>query len=200
MTRNLGLGLMLALFVGCSSAPKTGILAPKCGRTAVNEHDVEKFGFKAVPDKVVVMRVFATWCPYCKEDLDRIGELFKAGTWKPNEIQIFLLAYSNHGEDRASFDEFVSKRLASFGIPREAVQLEYVDKTYTELVQEKTASGRVLFGGWRGVPFGLVFGKDGRLAFRGHFTMSVPVEDAHYAFVTTLAKETCANEKTAQTF
>jgi hypothetical protein len=56
----------------------------------------------------------------------------------------------------------------------------------------KTASGEPLFTGWNGIPFGLVFGKDGRLAFRGHFTMNDVYEDAHYKFITDLQKETCS--------
>src|SRR4029079_17979045 len=107
-------------------------------------------------------------------------------------VRLFLLAYHNHSEDRKTFDRFVNTKFEQFGIPREAVQIQYVDKTFAELEKTQAASGQKLFEGWQGVPFGMVFGKDGRLAFRGHFTMSDLSEDEHYKFITDLQKENCA--------
>ncbi|MGZ3721864.1 MAG: hypothetical protein ACXVA9_02965 [Bdellovibrionales bacterium] len=183
--------LFLLPLISCSTAPKSGVLAAKCGKTSVQETDMTAFGFKPVPGKVVVMRIFATWCPYCKTDLLKMAQEFKSGKWNADKVNIFLLAYKNHSEDKASFDTFVKKTLHGLGIPREAIQIQYLDKTYAEALPMKNANGAPLFESWKGVPFGLVFGKDGRLAFRGHFTMSDIYEEDHYKFITELQNETC---------
>lgn len=188
--RRLMLIFWLAL-AGCSSVPKSGILAPNCAKTQINEQEMEKFGFHPVNGKIVVVRIFASWCPYCKSDLYRMGSLFKSGAWSAQNVNVFLLAYRNHGEDGTSFADFVKNKFARTGIPREAVQIQYVDKDYTELAKSRSVAGAPLFEDWRGVPFALVFGKDGRLAFRGHFTMSDLSEDAHYKFISGLQHENC---------
>lgn len=184
---------LVFLMLACSSAPKkqTGVIAPTCGKTAVNVSDIETFGFKPAPGKITVMRVFATWCPYCKEDLSEIGGHFRNGDFKNESVQVFLMAYKNPRETHAGFDKFMRESFPKFGIPKEAVQVLYIDKDYTELFKTKSASGEPVFTGWQGVPFGLVFGKDGRLAFRGHFTTSPQFQDGHYLFIKELAGETC---------
>jgi hypothetical protein len=155
------------------------------------EADLSVFGLEPQPGKIIVTRLFATWCPFCKSDLQRMAKLFKNGTWDPETVHVFLIAYQNHSENRSTFDGFRRDGIKSFGFPEGAVHLVYIDKTYPELVRSKNADGRLLFEGWKGVPFGLVFGKDQRLAFRGHFTMSDVSEDQHYAFITGLQKESC---------
>lgn len=106
-------------------------------------------------------------------------------------MNLFLLAYVNHGENKETFAAFLKSGLATMGIPREALQIKFVDKPYAELAKSKGRSGDLLFEGWKGVPFALVFGKDGRLATRGHFTMSDQSEDDHYKFISQLQKENC---------
>lgn len=186
--------LPLLTLLACSSAPvKTPlVLAPHCQSTPVKVSDLQKFGFASAPGKVVVVRLFRISCPVCKEDLIRIGSYFQNGTWSKDKVQLFLIAYRKEGvEDRHTFDAFMRGDIASFGIPLEAVQVVYVDKDYYTLVKSRSASGDLLFDGWRAVPFGLVFGRDGRLAYRGHFTTSTGTEDEHYKFVTQLQKEEC---------
>jgi hypothetical protein len=73
-----------------------------------------------------------------------------------------------------------------------AAQIVYVDRDYKELSAHLGADKKPLFNGWTGVPFSLVFGKDGRLAHRGHFTDSTIVQKAHYQLITDIAKEKCA--------
>jgi hypothetical protein len=154
--------------------------------------DLAKFGFAPAPDKVVVMRLFRVSCPVCKEDLVRIGSYFQNGTWSKDHVQLFLIAYRKEGvEDRHTFDSFMREQMGTFGIPLEAAQVVYVDKDYYALLKSKAASGDLIFDGWRAVPFGLVFARNGRLAYRGHFTTSTGTEDEHYRFVTQLQKENC---------
>jgi hypothetical protein len=189
--RNLIVAAFAVLFVGCSSPPKTGVLAAQCQATAVRESDMEVFGFKSVPGKIVVLRLFATWCPFCKTDLNKIALEFKTKRWTAENVNLFLLAYQNHSETRETLAAFVKDKLAAFGIPREAVQVQFLDKPYAEAKELRSASGEPLFTGWKGIPYSLIFGKDGRLAFRGHFTLDDIYEQNHYRFVTELQKESC---------
>lgn len=182
----------LAFTVSCASTKIAGVVAEKCGSDSpVRSSDMETFGFLPAKNKIIVMRVFATWCPYCKDDLKQIGELFKKGTWKPEDVQIYLMSYKNKRENHDTYLEFIRSTFASFNIPVDAAQIVYVDKDFNELSKTKNIAGKVIFEGWQGVPYGLVFGKDGRLVFRGHFTQGPATQDAHYAFISKLTKETC---------
>lgn len=139
------------------------------------------------------MRVFATWCPYCKDDLAAIGKRFKSGEWKAENVQLYLMTYKNKRENAQTYTAFIRDTFPQYGIPESAAQIVFVDKDFNELSKVKSASGKTMFEGWQGVPFGLVFGKDGRLAFRGHFTQGPPSQDAHYNFISGLSKENCGS-------
>jgi hypothetical protein len=181
------------IFAGCASSTKMpGIVAEKCGATSpVMMSDMESFGFLPVKDKVIVMRVFATWCPYCKDDFTRIGQKFKSGEWNSQNVQLYLMTYKNRRENHKSYLEFIRNTFPKFDIPIDAAQIVYVNKDFTQLVKTKNIAGKLIFEGWQGLPFALVFGKDGRLVFRGHFTQGPPTQDAHYAMISRLTKETC---------
>lgn len=187
--------LFALLLAGCSSSPKRvePILADSCAKTPVQVGDLAPYGFQPAPGKVVVTRLFRVNCPFCKDDLRKIGGYFHDGVWSKDNVQIFLMAYRKEGaEDRRSFDKFMREELNGFGIPPEAAQVVYVDKDYYQLVKARNKNGDLLFEGWRAVPFGLVFAKDGRLAYRGHFTTSPETEETQYAFIKKLQTEVCA--------
>ena len=187
------LSLILSLS-GCASTYKAPsyVLAAKCEDTPVKVSDFEQLGFTAAPGKVVVIRLMRINCPFCKEDLLRIASFYQNGTWDKDKVHLFLIAYRKEGvEDRKTFDNFMREELPNLGIPMEAVQATYIDKDYYALVKAKGKKGELLFEGWKAVPFGLVMGTDGRLAYRGHFTNTAKLEDSHYQFVTSLQKETC---------
>ena len=180
------------IFASCVSSKIPGMLAEKCGADSpVRAHDMSSFGFLPAKNKIIVMRVFATWCPYCKDDLKQIGELFKKGEWKPEDVQIYLMSYRNKRENHKTYLEFIRSTFSSFNIPLDAAQIVYVDKDYNELIKMKNIAGKTIFDGWQGLPYALVFGKDGRLVFRGHFTQGPSVQDAHYAFISKLLRENC---------
>ncbi len=185
--------LPLLFLIACSTTPKkeTGVLASQCGPTAIKVSDLDQLGFKSKPGKVGVMRIFASWCPYCKEDFIEIGTRFKKGDYTPKDTEVYLLAFKNSREDNTTFEEFKNQTFKTYGIPLENTQIVYVNKGFTELGQTPSTSGEAVFTGWQGMPFALVFGKDGRLAFRGHFTTSPMATDSHYAFIQDLIKETC---------
>jgi thiol-disulfide isomerase/thioredoxin len=181
----------LLFLVTCASTGRSGVVARRCGRTDVQVNELEQFGFTLPKNKLAVVRIFATWCPYCKEDLDEIAKRFKNGTWSESNVAILLMTYHNRREDKFSYDDFLKEKLPKIGIPESAVQVVYIDKSAEELGKIKGGDGKSLFEGWKGVPFGLVFGKDGRLIFRGHFTMGPQVQDAHYNLITDRSTETC---------
>lgn len=191
--RRLGLILCAVLFAACSTPKKeTGVLSTACGSTTPSSiQDLAQFGFSPKAGKIGVMRIFATWCPYCKEDLAALGGLFANKKLTPENTEVYLLAFKNSKETKSSFDVFVKKNFAAFGIPKSITQIVYVDKNFEELSKSASASGAPLFTGWQGMPFGLIFAKDGRLAFRGHFTTSPQFQDNHYDFIADLTKETC---------
>ena len=195
--RVLTVATACATVVGCAThrtppQPTEGILAPQCHSTPVSAKDLRTFGFAPAANKVVVVRLFRMSCPFCKEDLLRIGSLFQNGTWSKDKVQLALIAYKKEGvEDRKTFDRFMREEISQFGIPLEAAQVVYVDKDYYKLVRTKNSQGDLVLEGWRAVPFSLVFGKDGRLAYRGHFTSTPTDSDRHYKFVTDLLAEQC---------
>ena len=184
---------LLSLVSACATTPPpSGVLAKTCAATPIRESDVTQFGFNPAPGQIVVMRVFATWCPFCKTDVGRMATLYKTGDWSPTKVKLFLMAYKNRREDQKSFEEFRNERLPAYQFPQDAVQLVYVNQSFEELKKAKSAKGPELFSGWQGVPFGLVFGQDGRLAYRGHFTTSDLAEDEHYKFITQIQNENCS--------
>ncbi|MBX3020937.1 MAG: hypothetical protein KF799_04615 [Bdellovibrionales bacterium] len=190
--------ILLAVFLlsACSSAPKPTILAAKCEDTPVKAADLEPLNFQPAPGKVVVVRLMRINCPFCKEDLRRIGSFFQNGTWNKDKVHLFLIAYRKEGiEDRKTFDKFMREELPGFGIPMEAAQAIYLDKDYYALVRTRNKTDALIFEEWRAVPFGLVFGTDGRLAYRGHFTTSSGAENTHYDFITQLQAENCPTPK-----
>jgi hypothetical protein len=191
------LGASVLATINCTSKPKKiphvdVVAKANCGTTPVNARDLEQFNFSPTPGKVTVVRVFRSTCPFCKEDILRMGEMFRSGKWRTNDIQILFMAYKKEGiESRQSFDRFVREDLNSFAIPLEATQMAFLDKTYPEILQTKSKSGEVIFQDWRAVPYGLVFGRDGRLVYRGHFTTSTGEQDANYKLIAELQAETC---------
>ncbi|HMN67495.1 MAG TPA: hypothetical protein PKC28_03055 [Bdellovibrionales bacterium] len=191
MAKFMALITALACLTGCASTPIPGMVQRACGKTPVNLSAMETLGFTPPKNKVVVMRIFATWCPYCKEDLAAIGQRFKRGQWTEDKVHILLLSYANKREGKDTYTEFITKTFGRYGIPASAAQIIFVDQSYKELMKIKGKDGKALFTTWKGVPFALLFGKDGRLVFRGHFTTSPQVTDGHYRLIGELVQETC---------
>lgn len=187
--------MFLALFTlvaaSCATTGTDKGVVRQCGPTPVMAKDMETFGFTPPKGKILVTRVFSSWCPYCQEDLVEMGSRFKKGEWKPENVHLLLMMYKNRKENKNTYLSFIRDTFPNYGIPLSAAQIVYVDKDYAELIKMKSASKQVLFEGWQGVPFALIFGKDGRLAYRGHFTQSPPMQDRHYDLITGLAKENC---------
>lgn len=183
--------LILSGVVGCSSTntSQSGIVAAECKQTPIQKSDLTKLGITPTPRKITVVRMIGTWCPYCKNDLKQIDDNFTKGTWLPDTVEVFLIAYRSPKENPDTYSEFQSGELSQ--VNTNAIHAVYLDEAYDQLLKIQSHSGEPLLKGWKGVPFGLVFGKDGRLAFRGHFTMSLGFQNNHYKFITKLQKENC---------
>lgn len=191
MTRILALIVLLILSACASRQKLEPVINRSCGKTPIMQTDLSSFNINPAAGKVTVLRIIRSSCPYCKEDLEQIGLMFKTQRWKPEQIQVILMAYRKEGvENRETFDGFV-RELAGKGFPIESVQIVYLDKTYPALLKAKTASGEFIFEDWKAVPYSLVFAKNGRLAYRGHFTMNHASQSAHYDFLTELQSESC---------
>lgn len=192
MFRVLAAFSVLVTLASCQSTRKQDVRPESCGPTPVMLKDLEPFGFQSTGKKVVIVRLFRGSCPFCKEDLRRLGEMFKAKKWSPEDVQLFLIAYYKEGvENQQSFDSFVREQFSSFQIPMEATQIIYINKSYYDLIRSQNAAGKAIFEGWKAVPFGLIFARDGRLADRGHFTQSEASQEGQYKLISRLQKETC---------
>lgn len=198
----LTFALSFAIFfiVGCFSKPKKDgpLIERQCRPTPITSADMARFNVTAKPGRVMIARFIRSRCPYCKEDLQQIALMLKTGQWAADKIQLVLIAYKKPGvESRKTFDEFV-RDLAGSGFPIETADLVYVDKTYPALLKVTGQAGEPLLQGWRAVPFGLVFGKDGRLAYRGQFTLTTSLQNQHYDLIGDLIKENCPSGLSAK--
>lgn len=194
LAKILGITAFVLVSAGCASKPPKPAFNVKCGPTPVMRDDLTQFNVTPVAGKITVVRIFRSNSPYCKEDLMRMGLLFKDKKWTTDKIQLVLIAYKKEGvESKQTFDTFVRTELVSYGIPLESTQMVFLDKTYPVLKEIKAKSGDLVFADWKAVPYGLIFAKDGRMAYTGHFTASPELQDNHYKFITDLQNETCEN-------
>lgn len=190
--------LALLLFFSlsaCQSAKLKALYNLNCKPTSVSQKDLEPLGLQIPAHKVTVVRILRTSCPSCKADLEKIAELFQSGKWNKDSVHLIIIGYNKPGlESRASFDTFVRERLTSLGIPLEAVQMIWLNKSYSALLETKTASGDLLFKNWKAVPYGMIFSKEGHLVFRDQFSMTADSQDFHYQTISSLQGEQCASK------
>ena len=101
----LVLGLALTLAAGCDQAPllvRTGMQAPAFtlprlqGGTAAFPGDY--------PGRVVAIRFWADWCPYCYQEMRDLGPT--AARLAPRGLVVVAV---NAGQERAKVDAFVAK-------------------------------------------------------------------------------------------
>jgi hypothetical protein len=185
---------IILVVTGCGSTPKKSVQTYNrdCAPTAVQAKDMARFNVTPVPGKVMVVRFMRSACPYCREDLQQAGLMFKIGKWDADKINLILIAYKKEGvETRQTFDTFVRTELAKTSFPIEKAQIIFLDRTYPELLVSKNENGELILSDWKAVPYSLVFAKDGRLAYRGHFTMIPSQQHSHYDFITSMQDEKC---------
>lgn len=186
---------VVLILSACSSSSKkqdVQVYNSSCAPTPIQLGDMKQFNIQPAPGKITVMRIFRSSCPTCKEDLQQIGLMFKTGKWKAENVQLVLVSYVKENvESRETFDAFVRSELSNVGFPIEAAQIIFLNKTYPTLLTSKAANGELIFPDWRAVPYSMIFGKDGRLAYRGQFTIPPSQQDRNYDFITEIQKESC---------
>lgn len=141
--------------------------------------------------KVRVIRLMASWCPYCKNDLKALNDHVQTGTLKKDQVQIHLITYQNRKENLASVQKFareISSRYKPFS--NQNFTVSYWDKTSNDIEPTKNEQGALLFPEWAGVPYGVVIDCQDNVIFQGHFTNSAEQEAQHYAMIAK-AQDSC---------
>jgi hypothetical protein len=191
--------VVVVLFAGCSSKPVTPVqnYHRRCEPTPITVQDLKNFNITPMPGKVMVVRFLRSACPFCQEDLQQLGLMYKIGKLNLDQVKLALIAYKKEGvESRETFETFVRSELAKTSFPLEKVQIVFLDRTHPELLTAKSESGDLLLADWKAVPYSLIFAKDGRLAYRGHFSMIPSQQHNHYDFITFLQNEKCPGKAT----
>ncbi len=143
--------------------------------------------------KVHVIRLMATWCPYCKNDLKHINERFANGTFQKDKVKVHMLTYDNRKEKLNTVQSFMKKAPKEYApLNTEQFSVSFWDKTYNDISMMKDANGLPLFPAWAGVPFGVVIDCQDRVIFQGHFTESPEREAEQYEMIQK-AQATCAS-------
>jgi thiol-disulfide isomerase/thioredoxin len=89
---------------------------------------------------VVVIDIWATWCPPCRKSLPHINKM--SGDKELADKGLVVVA-ANSGEDKPTIEKFMNENKYSFNV----------------LVDEESSLGKQL--GVRGIPTTLVVGRDG---------------------------------------
>ncbi len=155
----------------------------------------QKVDLSKLRGKVVVLRLMGTWCPYCKSDLLEISQRFLKQK-ESSEVELVLIANSSRRETEASVSAFRSKGSMQWGLHPDQFHFWFVGSSENpeltgvqRLAQTTDKNGALLFPEYKGVPYGLVFDKKGKLRFRGLFTSSPESISAHYSSIEALVKD-----------
>lgn len=145
--------------------------------------------------RVHVIRLMATWCPYCKNDLKALNDHFQNGTFKKDQVKVHLVSYHNKRESKASVQKFareINKRYTPFA--QDSFSFSFWDKSAQDIEALQDAQGLKYFPNWQGVPYGIVIDCQDRVIFHGHFTNGPEQEAEQYALIAK-AQESCAVSK-----
>lgn len=134
--------------------------------------------------KVRVIRLMATWCPYCKNDLKNLNERFANGTFQKDKVQVHMITYDNRKEKINTVQAFMKKAPKEYApLNMDQMSVSFWDKTFNDISALKDAAGYPLFPAWAGVPFGVVIDCQDRVIFQGHFTESPEKENEQYELI-----------------
>jgi len=138
----INLAMMLLFFCGCSQAVGVNEKAPDF---TLESPDGASVTLSSYTGKTPVLLVFwATWCPYCVEEIPALIDLHSK---KQGQLEIIAIDIQ---EDAAKIKSFAQKK----NIP----YMMLIDKT------GKTASAY----GVRGIPANILVGKDGKILYNGN--------------------------------
>jgi cytochrome c biogenesis protein CcmG/thiol:disulfide interchange protein DsbE len=143
--RAIRLLAVLLVLVGCGEeggkAPHVGDAPPAFNLTALDGAAVDYPAQLA--GKVVVLRFWATWCPFCKDEMKMIQAV-----WSQSRDKGFEVLAVNAGQEKADITEF----LAKLGV------------TYPVLLDPGSKVTRRY--GVTGLPMTLFVGRDGKIKGR----------------------------------
>lgn len=101
---------------------------------------------KQLQSKVVLINFWATWCPYC---IDELNHIQNGGLKKQMQNPDFVFLPISRGESRATVEAFVTKRGYSFDVAIDPKQ-EVWDKFATQAIPRNFVvdrNGKVTFVG-----------------------------------------------------
>lgn len=168
-------------------------LAPlpvKSIKDGVPQGDAATFDLKSKKGKVVVMRLFATWCPYCKEDLKVIEDTMKS-LIDEDKIDVTLVVFKSRKETDETLKNFMAVGAQELGLRPASYDWVYSDVQTPAMKEVKDKKGHLLFPNYQGVPYALVFDSKGQLRYRGNFTESKETRKKHYEMIAALSKNQC---------
>jgi cytochrome c biogenesis protein CcmG/thiol:disulfide interchange protein DsbE len=143
--RTIRLLAVLLLLVGCGEeggkAPHVGDAPPPFMLMAMEGGAVDYPS--ATAGKVVVVRFWATWCPFCKDEMKMIQTV-----WSQSRDKGFEVVAVNAGQDKGDIEGFIAK----LGV------------TYPVLLDPGSKVTRQY--GVTGLPMTLFIGRDGRVKGR----------------------------------
>jgi cytochrome c biogenesis protein CcmG/thiol:disulfide interchange protein DsbE len=143
--RTIRLLAVLLLLVGCGEeggkAPHVGDAPPPFKLMAMDGGAVDYPS--ATAGKVVVVRFWATWCPFCKDEMKMIQTV-----WSQSSDKGFEVLAVNAGQDKGDIDGFIAK----LGV------------TYPVLLDPGSKVTRQY--GVTGLPMTLFIGRDGKVKGR----------------------------------
>ncbi len=145
----------------------------------------------AIPQgKVTAVRLFATWCPYCKRDMKQLNDVLGTSL-DQDKLDTLLVVFKSRLETEATLKKFMLEGLAQLGVKAQRFDFRHVQMTGAEMKAVKGADGSLLFPEFLGVPYALVFDKKGQLRFRGNFTADEKTIKQHYDMIQSLVNGSC---------
>ena len=141
--------------------------------------------------KVTVVRLFATWCPYCKRDLEAMNSKFSP-LLKDDKLEVMLVTFMSRKESPESIEMFMKDGAKELGIEKSKFHWLYSRLNSQAVKDLESPKGEKMFPGMQGVPYGMVFDAQGRLRFQGHFTDGEEALAKHYDMIQSLASGKCS--------
>lgn len=153
-----------------------------------------------VKNKVVIVRLIGTWCPFCKNDLIELYNRY-LNTDLKSEVEVILITNSSRRENQETVTGFRDMVRNNWGVSHpEFFHLFFVPgkegglQGFERLAQWMDEKGNLLFPEYRGVPYAMVFDRNGELRLRGTFTSSEQTIENHYQQISALIEGGCASD------
>lgn len=153
--------------------------------------------------KWLILNISATWCPYCKIDMFYFLKNLKPYFNKVEQLHITSESTGGRVQSAETTSEFLRVKALSDPYTKDLNLKEiYFAHTKTSMKDASKftdVDGELIFKGFRGYPYQMIFNPKGKLIFRGHFTSALKSDDGnyyapfdrHYSFISALLKGEC---------